>query len=91
MDPTYNINLAVDRMHWRGIVEATLHLNVLSLRRRRRRRRMHIFRFCMYIFLVFNAYFSVYFDIFKCSKSQTLLIGFMKKNIIARKLNYFYE
>jgi hypothetical protein len=29
VDPTYNINLAVDRMHWRGIVEAALDLNGL--------------------------------------------------------------
>jgi hypothetical protein len=29
VDPTYNINLAIDRMHWRGIVEAALDLNGL--------------------------------------------------------------
>jgi len=29
VDSTYNINLAVDRMHWRGIVEAALDLNGL--------------------------------------------------------------
>jgi len=29
MDPTYSINLAVDRMQWRGIIEAALNLNGL--------------------------------------------------------------
>lgn len=29
VDPTYSINLAVDRIQWRGIVEAALDLNGL--------------------------------------------------------------
>lgn len=29
VDPTYNINLAVDRIQWRGIVKAALDLNGL--------------------------------------------------------------